>query len=100
MVFINRGKKKMKSDKSMCRLDRLLSVLRQQHPDKELAAEGVEAIVCNDGLVILNLTSKGFGVSMIKFTVPVDFNLDLTEEEMQDFNGGVGLRERYFPYRN
>lgn len=100
MVFINRGKKKMKSDKSMCRLDRLLSVLKQQHPDKELVAEGVEAIVCNDGLVILNLTSKGFGVSMIKFTVPVDFNLDLTEEEMQDFNGGAGLRERYFPYRN
>ncbi len=99
MIFINRGKKKMKNDKPVCRLDRLLSVLKQQHPDKELTAEGVEAIVCNDGIVLLNLNSKGFGVSMIKLSVPVDFNLDLTEEEMQDFNGGSGLRERFFPYR-
>lgn len=98
--MLNSEKRKEKIiNKAVGRLKSLLGTPTLQKMDKKLPKEGIEAIVCNDGLVILNLTSKGFGVSMIKFTVPVDFNLDLTEEEMQDFNGGIGLRERCFPYR-
>lgn len=99
--MFNSGKRKEKIiNKVADRLKILLATPTLQKMDKKLPKDGVEAIVCNDGIVLLNLDKKGFAVSMIKDAVKVEFSLNLTAEEMQEFNGGSGLRERYFPYGN
>lgn len=97
--MLNSEKKKEKTiNKVLDRLDALLGSPTLQKMNKKLPKDGIEAIVCNDGIVLLNLDKEGWAVSMIKDAVKVDFSLNLTAEEMQEFNGGSGLRERYFPY--
>lgn len=91
--------KKKRMDKVLDRLDALLGALASQETRKKLPKEGAEAIVCNDGVVLLNLSREGYAISMIKDVVKANFNLNLTAAEMQEFNGGgKGLKERFFSY--
>lgn len=91
--------KKKRMDKVLDRLDALLGALALQEKSKRLPKEAAEAIVCNDGVVLLNLSKDGYAISMIKDVVKIDFNLALTAAEMQEFNeGGKGLKERFFSY--
>lgn len=58
------------------------------------------AISCEDGLVLLDLNEKGCKVCMVKHRIRIpDFYLNLTEEQMQAYNGGKGIRGRFTPYK-
>ena len=97
--MLRKIQKRIDINKALTRFKRLLDTLQLQGVEKELQAEGVQVIICNDGVVLLNLEKGGFGVCLVKGVVKVDFSLGLTCEEIKQFNGGSGLRERYFPYR-
>lgn len=57
------------------------------------------AVECDDGVVVLSLEEKGFSVFMVKEkNLFPDFRLNLTEVEMQEFNGGRGIRSRFMFY--
>ena len=88
--------KKMKTDKQLCRLSSLLDNLLESNSD--LPTEGVEAVICEDGVVVFNINAKGSEIFMVKNIRKADFSLNLTEEEMQEFNGGASS-VRYFPHK-
>jgi hypothetical protein len=74
------------------RIQRLLGIMKSEAVN--LPVEGLEAVICNDGVVIFDMEKDGAAISMIKYFRTVPFSLNLTLEEMQKFNGGAGLRER------
>ena len=96
-MIIFRRKSKMESDKQILSLDKLLEELLKKGVD--LPVEGTEAVICNDGVVLFDINHKGAGICMVKNQRAIDFNLNLTEEEMQEFNGGKELGERYIRNR-
>lgn len=92
-------KKKLKDDIAYCRLERMLREM-QESGYETITTDNLYGVVCDDGIVLLNFEDKGWGVCMIKNHITLtDFRLNLTEEQMQKFNGGKGIRERGYPYR-
>ncbi len=83
------------SDLEYSRIKRLLD---------EMMSQGVEilqgipkAIVCNDCVVIVQVEEKGFTVQIIPTYSTLSFDLNLTPEEIKNFNGGDGS-VRYFKF--
>lgn len=91
--------KKLKDDIAYCRLERMLREMRERGYEN-ITTDNLYGVVCDDGIILLNFESKGWGVCMVKnyVTLP-DFKLNLTEEQMQEFNGGKGIRGRSYQYR-
>ena len=80
------------------RIRRLLDFMKAEAVD--LPDAGVEAVICNDGVVLFDTEKDGAGIMLIKCFRTIPFSLNLTLEEMQEFNGGEGVRERYFTYHD
>ncbi len=96
-MFDMNKKSKMKSDKQLCRLTRLLDVLMESA--EEFPTDGAKAVICDDGVVIFGISKYQTDIMMIKDTCKVNFSMNLTEEEMQEFNGGKGLSVRYTKHK-
>lgn len=91
--------KKLKDDMAYCRLERMLREMADRGYET-VTTDNLFGVVCDDGIILLNFESKGWGVCMIKKHILLpDFKLKLTEEQMQEYNGGKGVRERVYPYR-
>ena len=89
---------KLHDDIAYCRLERMLRELVERGYEK-LSDDALTAIECDDGVVVLSLDKDGYGVFMIKDQIRLpDFWLRLTEKQMQEFNGGKGIRDRFLFY--
>lgn len=91
--------KKITEDLACHRINRMLREMVARG-EEQIPKDATVGVLCDDGLVLLDLDKKGFGVCMVKsfFRLP-DFRLNLTEDQMIEFNGGKGIRKNYFPYR-
>lgn len=100
MLLGNKAKRKAckKNYQGNYRVKRLLDYMKNEKVD--LPVEGLEAVICNDGVVIFDTEKSGAGIFLVKHFRTVPFSLNLTLEEMQEFNGGAGIRERYFTYKS
>lgn len=98
--MFDRSKKKkvkMKSDFSNYRLKRFL--YEMDIKGMELPRHGVKAVICADGVLIFDTCERGWvKISMINEFEQMDFNLNLNVEEMEDFNGGEGVKQRAYPW--
>lgn len=97
MNWSKKFKKSKPSDMEYSRLKRLLDELI--YKKIELPEEGMKAVVCNDCIAIFNLDKEGYSVTLVPAYDTVSFDLNLTPKEMEEFNGGSGLRGRYFRFR-
>lgn len=97
MNWSKQFKRSKPSDMEYSRLKRLLDELG--YKKVELPVVGVKAVVCNDCIVIFDLAEEGYSVTMIPEYSTVGFDLNLTPKEMEEFNGGSGMRGRYFKFR-
>lgn len=93
-----RKKKNKGYNKSIDALDRALGKLAERDK-RPMLSEHLQAIVCEDGIILIDMDPKGYGICLLRDYQTLDFKLGLTEAEMQEFNGGIGLRDRYFPYK-
>ncbi|GEM_PF-4081295 len=83
------------SDMEYTRIKRMLDEMQRQGVE---ILQGVpKAIVCNDRVVIIQAEEKGFTVQIIPAYSTLSFDLNLTPEEIKNFNGGDGS-VRYFKY--
>lgn len=92
-------KKKLKDDIAYCRLERMLREMVERGY-QIVSTDNLLGVVCDDGIILLNFESKGWSVCMIKNSIALpDFRLNLTEDQMQEYNGGKGIKERFYLYR-
>lgn len=92
-----RKKKNKVFNKCLDALDKALGKLAEQDK-RPMLSEHLQAIVCEDGVILIDMDPKGYGICLLKDYQTLDTSLGLTEAEMQEFNGGRGLKSRYFPY--
>ena len=93
--------RKLKDDISYRRLERMLRELGARGEVKSLSPDSLVAVECDDAVVILSLEKGGYAVFMVKDQIKLpDFRLNLTAEQMQEFNGGKGIRDRFLWYHN
>lgn len=96
---MRKWRKKPKDDTAYYRLRRMLKELVARG-DEVLPADALVGVVCEDGIVLLDLDKKGYKVCMVKEYLKLpDFWLNLTDEQMSEFNGDKGISTRYFSYR-
>ena len=94
-----RKSKKLKDDVAYCRLERMLREMRERGYEN-ITTDNLYGVVCDDGIIILNFEDKGWSVCMVKnYTTLPDFRLNLTEEQMREYNGGKGIKGRFYQYR-
>lgn len=98
-MFTSKAKQKEKFLNSMgnCRVKRLLQEMKNEAID--LPCEGLEVVICNDGAVLFDVGKDGAGVMLIERFRTIPFSLNLTPEEMREFNGGAGLQARFMGYK-
>lgn len=85
------------SEMAVARLHRLLDEMKCRHMEIN-DAPTVEAVVCDDCVVILDWREDGSRITLLDKVHRLNFSINLTPKEMQDFNGGAeGLRQRFFP---
>ena len=85
------------SEMAVARINRLLDEMKYRNMDIQ-EAPTVEAIVCDDCVVILDWREDGSRFTLLDKVHKLNFSMNLTPKEMQDFNGGTeGLRQRFFP---
>lgn len=90
--------RKLQNDITYCRLERMIREMNERD-SSPLHTGDLLAVECDDGVVVLSLEEKGFSVFMVKEKINLpDFRLNLTEVEMQEFNGGRGIRSRFMFY--
>lgn len=89
---------KLHDDITYCRLERMIRELAERGYEK-IPKDALVAVECDDDVVVLSLDKGGYGVFMIKDQIRLpDFRLRLTEKQMQEFNGGEGIRDRFLFY--
>lgn len=96
------GKKrdyKQPSEMAVARVHRLLDEMKYKKVEIH-EAPTVEAVVCDDCVVILDWREDGSRITLLDKVHHLSFSINLTPKEMQEFNGGTeGLRQRFFPIR-
>lgn len=92
-------RKKLKDDMVYCRLERMLREMAERGYNLNTTDSPV-GIVCDDGIILLSFEDKGWRACMVRnyLTLP-DFSLRLTAEQMQEYNGGKGIKARSYKYR-
>lgn len=97
MFFKQKKPKAGEFDYEVARIQRMLDFVKET--GKPLNAPNVEAIICNDCVVILDIKDDaGEKVSMcvVKDFRSIPFSLNFTPEQAERFNGGSGVRSRNF----
>ena len=97
MFFKQKKPKAGEFDYEVAIIQRMLDFVKET--GKSLKAPNVEAIICNDCVVILDIKDDaGEKVSMcvVKDFRTIPFSLNFTPEQAERFNGGSGVRSRNF----
>jgi len=98
-MFGKKRKYKEPSEFSVARLQRLFDEMKYRKIEM-YEAPTVEAVVCDDCVVILDWRADGSRITLLSRVHKVPFSINLTPKEMEEFNGGAeGLRQRFFPIR-
>lgn len=97
MLWKRKKPKKCNYDKQLDKVKDLLDVLLESK--EEFPTDGAKAVICDDSIVIFGISIDQTDIMMIKDTCKVNFSMNLTEEEMQEFNGGKGLSVRYAKHK-
>lgn len=98
-MFGKRINKNQPSEMAVARLQRLFDEMKYKKIDIH-EAPTVEAIVCDDCVVILDWREDGSRITLLSKVHQLGFSINLTPKEMEEFNGGIeGLRQRFFPVR-
>lgn len=93
-------KRDLPSDYTVCRIRRLLDEMSSKGEDM-CVPPSVEAIVCEDGVVIVDMRPEGNYFSLISRVHREYFWLNITPEEMMKFNGATDmLAQRFFKARD
>lgn len=96
MFFKQKKPRAGEFDYEVARIRRMLDFVKET--GKPLKASNVEAIICNDCVVILDVKGEGESVSIcvLKDFRTIPFSLNFTPEQIERFNGGSGVRLRNF----